>query len=179
VLIATTESHFKNLKNGYEDPSQLGVDRWLAMIATEHLNSNRIIIDAGSWISMDVIAPNGQHLGGTIISKNKDDEAALLKRFQLKRDTSIHDSIFGTSTFECIHLAKGQYDMPAITSILICWLKYIAKPCRIFISGGNATAVEKAIMHKTNPQQDLILDIQQNENLVLSGLSIRYSQNLS
>ncbi|MDG6777081.1 type III pantothenate kinase [Thiomicrorhabdus sp. zzn3] len=55
-----------NLTNGYENPFQLGVDRWMAMIAL-HAKTTKpfIVVDAGSAITLDVVH-NSSHLGGFI-----------------------------------------------------------------------------------------------------------------
>ncbi len=176
-ITAKTEIVFNNLKNGYTDFKQLGVDRWLAMIATNPSAENRIIIDAGSWITMDAISKDGQHLGGAIISQHKSDEALLLKRFNLAHQANAHHLQFGLSTQQCISMVKGRYGVHTVISLLSLWINHIAQPCRLFITGGDAKEIKKAITLQLPP--DLlksILDIQQNKNLVLSGLSIRYAE---
>ena len=53
--------------NSYEEPQQLGADRWAALIAAKHLNVGAAcVIDCGSAITIDAIAANGMHLGGLI-----------------------------------------------------------------------------------------------------------------
>src|SRR5579872_6093882 len=54
--------------NGYEHPQELGIDRWLGMLAAYHLteHQNVCVFDCGSAITADVITASGQHLGGLI-----------------------------------------------------------------------------------------------------------------
>ncbi|MBQ4834504.1 type III pantothenate kinase [Pseudoalteromonas sp. MMG010] len=54
---------------GYENVSNLGIDRWIALIACYTLFPNKacIVIDAGTATTIDVLTPDGQHLGGWII----------------------------------------------------------------------------------------------------------------
>lgn len=56
-----------DLTNGYENPFQLGVDRWMAMIAL-HAKTTKpfIVVDAGSAITLDAVH-NSSHLGGFIV----------------------------------------------------------------------------------------------------------------
>ncbi len=56
------------VKNGYDTPEQLGVDRWLTLIAAHQLNptATSCIIDCGTAITIDLIS-NGQHQGGLIL----------------------------------------------------------------------------------------------------------------
>lgn len=51
----------------YAQPERLGVDRWLAMIgARAHTQSDVIVVDAGTALTIDVLDANYQHLGGWI-----------------------------------------------------------------------------------------------------------------
>ena len=53
---------------GYKNPQQLGVDRWLAIVAAYHQFPERLlVVDAGSAITLDLVSPEGQHQGGYII----------------------------------------------------------------------------------------------------------------
>lgn len=64
---ATSKALWKNLKNGYDQPQKLGVDRWLAMIAAFHENNSAcIVVDCGTAITVDVIDAAGGHRGGFI-----------------------------------------------------------------------------------------------------------------
>jgi type III pantothenate kinase len=79
---ARTQAETLGLVNSYEKPSKMGVDRWLAMLGGIHYLSGRIcVVDAGSALTIDVVAANGQHEGGYIIPG-----AALMEQ-ALSRDT--------------------------------------------------------------------------------------------
>ncbi len=68
VIVARTAIQYKDLVNGYNNPAQLGVDRWLAMVATwQRFKTGFIIIDAGSALTLDIVDNSGEHLGGHII----------------------------------------------------------------------------------------------------------------
>ncbi len=56
------------VRNGYEDFSLLGVDRWLALIgARRHYRAdNLMVVDAGSALTVDLLK-KGQHQGGMIV----------------------------------------------------------------------------------------------------------------
>ena len=54
--------------NAYQQPRQLGVDRWAAMIgARAEFRASLCIVDAGSAITIDAIDSDGNHLGGQIM----------------------------------------------------------------------------------------------------------------
>ncbi len=175
ISIAQTESNYGDLKNAYTVTQQLGVDRWLAMIATQNIETNRIVIDAGSWIKMDVVLAQGEHLGGVIISRSKKKEAELFQRFALSQTNCNNNTrLFGESTQQCICLSQGQYDLDAVNNILPQWLSHLKSPCQIIVTGGDAQQVVSFIQNIDDNVQKNILDIQQIENLVLLGLSTRY-----
>ncbi len=53
--------------NGYTNPKQLGIDRWVALIgAWHHVGAACCIIDCGTAVTVDVLDAEGQHLGGQI-----------------------------------------------------------------------------------------------------------------
>ena len=51
----------------YADPSRLGVDRWAALVAARHRGPGaKVVLDAGSACTLDLLAADGTHLGGAI-----------------------------------------------------------------------------------------------------------------
>lgn len=53
---------------GYGQPATLGIDRWLALLAAWHRwGEPCVVVDAGSAITVDVLATQGVHLGGYIV----------------------------------------------------------------------------------------------------------------
>jgi type III pantothenate kinase len=69
TLFAKTQKQYKNLINAYDDILQLGVDRWLSLIAIYELQpqQNCLIIDMGSAITIEVLNNDGQHQTGWIM----------------------------------------------------------------------------------------------------------------
>jgi type III pantothenate kinase len=53
---------------GYKEPSRLGVDRWLALLAArKEIVGRCLVVDAGSALTIDSLLENGIHGGGYII----------------------------------------------------------------------------------------------------------------
>jgi type III pantothenate kinase len=102
---ARTQAETLGLTNSYEKPSKMGVDRWLAMLGGIHHLSGRIcVVDAGSALTIDVVAANGQHEGGYIIPGTALMEQALSRdtdrvRFDENADYSLTP---GKSTAEAV-----------------------------------------------------------------------------
>jgi len=54
--------------NGYEDPHQMGADRWVAMLAAYTKYQKAVcVIDCGTAVTLDIVSAQGQHLGGLIM----------------------------------------------------------------------------------------------------------------
>lgn len=67
----TSQAQQCGVRNGYQQPHQLGVDRWLALLAAFHLPERSAeqavcVIDCGTALTLDVVDEAGQHLGGYI-----------------------------------------------------------------------------------------------------------------
>ncbi len=68
VRQVTTAAAFGELRNGYGNPAQMGVDRWLALIGAWQRHRRALcVVDAGTAVTLDVVDDQGQHLGGYIV----------------------------------------------------------------------------------------------------------------
>ena len=69
TVFVESESTFQQFISAYESPQELGVDRFLAMIASvdQYPNQTRLIIDAGSALTFDLVLADGKHKGGLIM----------------------------------------------------------------------------------------------------------------
>ncbi|MBL0711730.1 MAG: type III pantothenate kinase, partial [Colwellia sp.] len=102
----------------YQVPSQLGVDRWLALIgAAAHFpNKNILIIDAGTATTIDLLTSNGQHQGGWILAGIKTLITSILadtEQVQAK-DKEKESVAFGTNTSENVHNAAWAATIGAV-----------------------------------------------------------------
>ncbi|MCU7870295.1 MAG: type III pantothenate kinase [Candidatus Thiodiazotropha sp. (ex Lucinoma borealis)] len=67
-MFAQTKQDELGVINGYRQPSQLGVDRWLVLLAARmHSLDPLIIVDCGSATTVDAMDADGRHLGGIIL----------------------------------------------------------------------------------------------------------------
>lgn len=66
---AVVTKQLENLRCAYPQYQNLGIDRWLAVIAAYKLwpQQDCIIVDMGTATTIDVLNADGQHLGGWII----------------------------------------------------------------------------------------------------------------
>ena len=68
VHFIESQSQLMGVRNGYDDPHQMGADRWVAMIAAYTKYQKAVcVIDCGTAITLDIVSAQGQHLGGLIM----------------------------------------------------------------------------------------------------------------
>jgi len=64
----TSEASFADLKNTYLDPRQLGVDRWMGLIAARQRTHDPVlVVSVGTAMTVDALAADGMFLGGVIV----------------------------------------------------------------------------------------------------------------
>ncbi|WP_202210236.1 pantothenate kinase [Pseudomonas paraversuta] len=67
VACAMPARSVSGVSNGYEDFSRLGLDRWLALVGGYELAKGAcLVLDFGTAVTADFVAPDGSHLGGFI-----------------------------------------------------------------------------------------------------------------
>src|SRR6185503_15791565 len=82
TLVATAAEQF-GVRCAYTEPSRLGVDRWVAVLAAYHAaRGAACAIDAGTAVTFDAVDSAGMHLGGLIFP------SARLLAAALDRNTS-------------------------------------------------------------------------------------------
>ncbi|UTW11020.1 type III pantothenate kinase [Marinobacterium rhizophilum] len=65
---ARVERHAAGVSNSYADPSRMGVDRWLGMLAAYNQVKGAVcVVDCGSAITIDFVSADGTHSGGYIV----------------------------------------------------------------------------------------------------------------
>jgi type III pantothenate kinase len=65
---AAPQAEAFGVRVAYADPTRLGVDRWLALIAAHRqVAGPALIVDAGTAITYDLLLGDGTHLGGLIL----------------------------------------------------------------------------------------------------------------
>lgn len=67
-VFVQTERVAGGIRNGYENAAELGVDRWLSLIAARQRYSGAVcVISVGTALTVDAVTASGEHLGGLIL----------------------------------------------------------------------------------------------------------------
>jgi type III pantothenate kinase len=160
VSIATTSANFGPLTNAYHQFEQLGVDRWLAMIAVwKKLQSGFIVVDAGSALTLDIVDSTGQHLGGHIIPGLSMQTKLLMS----DTDGIVVDSNIKTQA----HLPGHSTSEAVLNGCLTNLCSYIdnmyhryseANSLPLFLTGGDAIHLSRGLEIQHQLQNKLVLE---------------------
>ncbi len=166
-VFLTTQARFHGVINAYTHPDQLGIDRWLAIIAAyQQVRGAVLVVNCGTAVTIDAVNGTGKHLGGLILpgvftmweglnanaritTKVERGDLDQLNIFATDTDTAVTQGplIAIVATIEKV-LSKLRADEQQITCIL---------------TGGDASKLQALLNEKT------VL----SPHLVLEGLSLR------
>ena len=74
------------VRNGYKKPSQLGDDRWCAVVGKANIIKKPfMVVDCGSAISIDFVNFNAKHEGGYILSGFEGYGNSFLHTYKLEK----------------------------------------------------------------------------------------------
>jgi type III pantothenate kinase len=166
VHFAASTPDNSDVKNGYENPQQLGVDRWLALVAARTLFSQPVcIFDCGTAITLDILMPDGKHLGGLIFPGLKLLQNSVAQQASLvTNNKEIYDNnqLVANNTEAGLSVGGFRAALAILTSEQQRVKKEIGDNVVFVITGGDA---EVFIPHLT-PEYHYL------PNLVLQGLAI-------
>jgi len=152
------------VSNGYREPGQLGVDRWLALIGARALSHGPlIVVDCGTATTLDGMDERGQHLGGLILLGTGLMEESLLEQTAITRpDENGVPGLFATGTAAAIRSGALLATIGLIEKMYHVLLEQSTKEVTCFLTGGAADAV----------QRGLRIPLRREPNLVLQGLAL-------
>ncbi|MDV2469974.1 type III pantothenate kinase [Acinetobacter chinensis] len=154
VIFAQVHAEYAGLQCGYQETSQLGIDRWLQVLAVVNSNDqNYCVISCGTALTID-LADGFQHLGGYILPN------LYLQRDSLIQNTKgikIPDAAFS-------ELSPGRNTIDAVHhGILLGLISTIEKvmqqtPRQLILTGGDAPLFAQHLQ-QFNPtvESDLLL----------------------
>lgn len=167
-VFVTSERSACGVINGYDDPPQLGVDRWLAVIAAYNKFDGMLcVVDAGTALTMDFVLENGRHLGGYIVPGSDMQIKALLSN---TKNVFVGDETDNTT----LATNTTQAVVAGVRNMLASFVKQTIKemehkfstPITLIMTGGGAEELAAIIrIHG-------ILE----KNLVLEGLALVANQ---
>lgn len=143
---AKSEPVTHGVVNGYKTPGQLGVDRWLAIMAGyEAVHQACVIVDCGSALTVDLVDRQGLHLGGYIAP------GVQLMRRALRLDTAgvgVGDDVLlsatepGQDTENAVSAAQAAMICGLLERAVECLRRRVgSSPIALVITGGDAQSL--------------------------------------
>ncbi len=156
-LFAVSASSAADVRNSYIEPTRMGVDRWLAMLAARHQDDGAsTVVDCGSAITIDYLSAQGEHLGGYIVPGLQMMRASLLNNTANVRydDEDLLSIEPGKHTGACVNNGT-RYLLQALAGQL---LEEASKSgSQLYITGGDGYLLQ-AQMPGALLVPDLVLD---------------------
>ena len=165
IDFVSSQSNAFGVQNSYPDPCQLGVDRWVAMIAAYHkLSCDLMVVDLGTAITIDAINKDGQHLGGQIIPgmqlmlQSLDKQTDRLELPKLTLDSiNISSSLWASTTDFALVYGAFNAICGAIERMVSDLKKNNYQP-KIVLTGGDAKLLLAVLDENYHYRPDLVLE---------------------
>jgi type III pantothenate kinase len=167
VTFVESKDVFGTFKSSYENADELGIDRFLAMIATinQYPDQTRLIIDAGSALTFDLVLADGTHQGGLIMPGL----GKLRRSFDqfCTESQQLHNHKLANNTSDAWACGTGQMFTSVINAQIVHYLDEFGDLV-VVLCGGDSKLLALRLSHAVRLQP----------NLVLEGLFI-YAQTLT
>ncbi len=146
-----------NLTIAYETPSELGVDRFLAMLGAieNYPSTNLLVIDLGSALTIDIVNDDGVHKGGLIMPGLM----ALRKSFTKFSTENMSQGLKGLQ-----NNTKDAW-LSGTETMLIVTIKEQIKDFQsqysngvVLLTGGDITKLSNELPQSLNYFENLVLD---------------------
>jgi type III pantothenate kinase len=156
---AKTESRSYGVTIAYERPERLGVDRWLALIATHQaFDGPVLIVDAGTAVTYDLLLPDGRHLGGLILPGIEMMRDGLLAGTHIPRvEPEELAEPWAADTGTAV--AAGSIQAPAALAERLCAKleDLVGDAPELIVTGGDAERLLPAVSRRVRHQPNLVL----------------------
>ena len=152
------------IKNCYEDPALLGVDRWIAMIAAGNIAGRGplLVIDAGTAVTIDFVNDNNEFVGGvifpglaTMISTLNSSTGLIREDIQLVQGNVLE--------FECKNTKSAVANGTALSVVagidkaVDHYLSENGENLKVLITGGDAGFIARLSSHPMVVEPELVL----------------------
>ncbi len=146
------------VRNGYEQPEQLGADRWAALIGARALDPGpAIVVMAGTATTIDALDGEGNFRGGLILPGLKLMHDALARNTARLPEASGRYQLFPTNTDDAIASGAIHATLGAIERLRHALLPLDSEPLCL-LSGGAAGQLAPHIPFPFRPVDNLVLE---------------------
>ncbi len=144
----------------YHDPSQLGTDRWLAMVGARVQELLPCcLVDSGSAITLDAVTADGQHRGGLILPGFAAQQAGLaqIAPALTAPDFDAAAPLLAFNTADAVTAGLMQGTAAAIEQLAARMSADIGMPLPVVLTGGDAARLNAYLQKPATVANDLVL----------------------
>ena len=144
--------------NRYGPSQALGADRWASLVAARYLSTSpSVVIDCGTAVTVDALNADGIFEGGVIFpgislaleSLNQTDNLHIAQR--------VTPSVFALSTEQAMYSGVVCSIAAGIDGIVQQMRKTLGYTVNVYLSGGDAQALEPLLDHSVINKPDMVL----------------------
>ncbi|GAO37126.1 pantothenate kinase [Sulfuricella sp. T08] len=147
------------VSNGYEIPSQLGSDRWAALIASRHIvPEGCVVVNAGTAMTVDALTADGVFLGGLIVPGVATMLRALAVSTAAIEEGGGHYRDIPKNTSDAVYSGALSAMVGAVWHMNALLAGEIKRAPTCLLSGGDAQLLLPLLSGKTRMVDNLVLD---------------------
>jgi type III pantothenate kinase len=163
-LVATSAERF-GVRCAYPEPSRLGVDRWVAVLAAYHAARGAVcVMSAGTAVTFDAVDAGGAHLGGLILPSAGLIAAALDRHTSnigrtLPAAAPAHGlALLGRNTDAAVGHGAWLALAAALDRAVATVASELGSPPAVYLTGGDADALRGWLETRVELRADLVLE---------------------
>lgn len=165
---ARTRSEELGVVNGYRKPLQLGVDRWLGLLAAREISkAPLLVVDCGTATTLDAMDRDGRHLGGLIMPGPQLFQRCLMQATDIP-DSDGPGTVAGFATDTAAGISSGAMlaTTATVEAALADLVQRLGQDVESILTGGFAPLVGEHLgsAHRYVP------------HLILQGLALQAGQ---
>ncbi|MAJ91047.1 MAG: hypothetical protein CMF40_02540 [Legionellales bacterium] len=168
---SSVDEKFKGLSTSYTESKQIGIDRWLAMVASwDKYHSSLCVVNCGTALTIDLVDIHGHHLGGYIMPG-----AELMHKALMRNTDKINVSMTNIASLDYASNTQAAVNNGVFLALVSAIERIVNKFSvesgvmpKCIISGGNAELIEPLLEYQ----------FEFEPNLVLRGLLIAHNTSI-
>jgi type III pantothenate kinase len=156
----TSQAQALGVSNGYHEPGRLGADRWMALLgAAAMVDTDCMVIDAGSAITVDLLRADGRHLGGAILpglNTSIETFRRIFSHIDFDAPEIAETAMPGCSTEAAIQIDYAHNSIETLPALVNRWMQIFENRPALLLTGGDAPRLQHLLEQPARIVPDLV-----------------------
>lgn len=154
-----TRAKQHGVRCAYPEPENMGVDRWLALLAARGIARGPLcVVDAGSAVTLDALDPLGRHLGGLILPGMAMARSLMHERTaRVRVRDDFRPGWWTDNTSDAVNSGSYWAIVSLVERFRARTEERLAAPCELILTGGDAPAIMEALADRGRYEPHLVL----------------------